>query len=333
MEKVGNKFFSFLKVAFKFFFAFAIVGYMVYSDRLDLSVVKQGLSHPYMILGGIFGIVMAAVLTIYRWGLLLRGQGIDLPFLALVRYGMIGAFFNTTMPGAVSGDLIKAWYVLSDLKGHKKTPILTAILLDRIMGVVGLIIVAVSPILWNWEHIWDQPKLGAIASLVLLLFAGVVLFFSYIMLSIWGPFAWIREKMKSIEQNKVGKIVVQAYDAWTSYRNNPWLLFKSVLLAVATHAIIVTIVILAGSTLQETNVSLSQYFLLSPIGLLTTAIPVAPAGLGVGHVAFAELFKLAGSKIGAEIFTLLVTIQIMVNLSGVFFYLKSPKIPQPNDQN
>jgi hypothetical protein len=71
-----------------------------------------------------------------------------------------------------------------------------------------------------------------------------------------------------------------------------------------------------------------QYFLLVPMGLLTTAIPIAPAGLGVGHVAFAALFSLAGSEHGAEIFTMYVTIQIVINLTGVFFYLRSPKVQE-----
>jgi hypothetical protein len=53
---------------------------------------------------------------------------------------------------------------------------------------------------------------------------------------------------------------------------------------------------------------------------------VAPAGLGVGHAAFHALFLLVGSSHGSELFTMLVTLQILFNLMGVFFYLRSPKV-------
>lgn len=120
--------------------------------------------------------------------------------------------------------------------------------------------------------------------------------------------------------------MLKAYDAFMTYREHPEVLFQSLALSICTHISVVTAVIFCSQALGENQLSLYQYFLLVPVGLITTAIPVAPGGLGVGHVAFQELFKLAGSNHGAEIFTLYVMLQISVNLSGVFFYLRAPKV-------
>jgi glycosyltransferase 2 family protein len=319
------KLFSGLKLALKFLFAFGILFYMVKSGRLELSAVQKGLSSGTLVGVSAALLLLALLLTLQRWRLLLRGQGLEYSFGQIVRYGMIGQLFNTTMPGAVSGDLIKAWYVLNDSRGQPKTPVLTSILLDRIMGVFGLVLVSASPILLFWEDVWSIERLHKMAFIVFALFLGVVGFFAYVMLSTWGPLAALRRRMEALKKVGPGRIALQVYDSFVAYRERPAILFQALALSVCTHISVVTIILLCGRTLGDDPLSIHHYFLLAPLGLFTTAVPVAPAGLGVGQVAFAALFGLAGSSHGAEIFTMYVTMQILINLTGIFFYLRSPK--------
>jgi glycosyltransferase 2 family protein len=309
-----------LKLAAKFGFAIAVIWYMIAKGKLDLAVVKQGFSRLDFMLGSFSLVVFAITLSLFRWKLLLSGQGIQLSMGQVVRYGMIGAFFNTTMPGAVSGDLIKAWYLIQDRKGQKKTPVLTSIVLDRAIGVFGLILVSASPLIFAGAAVWETPQLRTIALPVLGLALGVLAFFGYIMLSVWGPLSYLRKKMEPLGRNRAGEIFLQAYDAWLSYRERPWILVASIFISVVNHLCMVSIVLLGASAIGEEGVTTLQYFLLVPIGLLTTAVPVAPAGLGVG------------STHGPELFTMLVTVQIIINLSGILFYLRSPKL-QPHSQS
>ena len=58
---------------------------------------------------GIF--VVAQIIVGLRWWLLLRSQSIFIPFFSAVRLHFLGLFYNNCMPGAVGGDLIRAWYV------------------------------------------------------------------------------------------------------------------------------------------------------------------------------------------------------------------------------
>lgn len=320
---------SWLKLGAKFAFSFLILAYMVRSGRLDLTKVREGFSHlPYLI-GSVALVLTAIGLSLYRWGLLMRGLGIDFSGAQLLRYGMIGNFFNTTMPGAVSGDLIKGWYVLSDHKHQKRAPVLASILLDRVMGVFGLVIVSTSPVILFGSTVWEIPALHKVALGVLMLFAGVVVFFSYIQLSSWGPIAGLRVILGRLHSFKVGRAFLAAYDTLLSYRERPSVLFYALFLSVGTHLCMVGVTFLCAQAMGENHLAPLHYFLLVPIGLLTTAIPIAPAGLGVGQVAFGALFKLGGSTLGADIFTMLVTVQIFFNLCGVFFYLRSPKINAP----
>ncbi|HEY8280432.1 MAG TPA: lysylphosphatidylglycerol synthase transmembrane domain-containing protein, partial [Bdellovibrionota bacterium] len=158
-----NRFLPWLKLFLKFAFAFVILWYMIYSGRLDLAVVRQGFAHRDYLLGSVGLVLFSLSIGLYRWKLLLEGQGVLLGMGEIVRYGMIGAFFNTTMPGAVSGDIIKAWYVIADRAGQRKTPVLTSVLLDRVMGVFGLVLVSASPVLIFWSTVWSTPTLHSVA--------------------------------------------------------------------------------------------------------------------------------------------------------------------------
>ena len=260
--KMKRRAISYLKLFFKFAFAFGILFYMVQSGRLDLRVVREGFSNGPALMGSTALVFLALLMSLYRWGLLMRGQGIEFSYPQLLRYGMIGAFFNTTMPGAVSGDLIKAWYVLSERKGQRKTPVLTSVLLDRVMGVFGLIIVSASPLVIFGSTVWAVPALRAVALPMLGCFAGVVVFFAYVMLSGWGPIAALRRLAEPLQDYKIGALLLQAYDAWVGYRKEPMILVQALFLSVLNFLCMVGVGLLCGNAIGETAIAPYQYFLL-----------------------------------------------------------------------
>ena len=53
----------------------------------------------------------ALVLQYYRWYVLVRA--LDLPFTlgAALRLGLVGTCYNVFLPGAVGGDIVKAYYI------------------------------------------------------------------------------------------------------------------------------------------------------------------------------------------------------------------------------
>lgn len=317
---------EFLKFVLKFSLAFLIIGYMIYSGRLDVATVKRGFSNPTVIGLSLFLIIFGSVVAILRWHILLKGQGVALSFAQALRYGFIGIFFNTTMPGVVSGDIVKAWYVIADRpKGMAKTPVLTAIVIDRIIGLFGLIIVSMISMLLYWQTVWGNPQLHSLALFNFAMGLGVITFFLFVAFSETGPFAWFRARLERLRANRVGAIFLKAYDAWLAYRKTPTILWGSLALSAVTHSCVVLAILFCSRALGEADMQVYQIFLLAPIGLLTIALPIAPAGLGVGHVAFNALFISVGSRLGAEIFTMFISLQILVNLSGAFFYLRAPK--------
>ncbi|MEA3188752.1 MAG: glycosyltransferase 2 family protein [Chthoniobacter sp.] len=90
------------------------------------------------ILAGILAYGVVEILAAIRWQILLRVQGISLGWWRLTALLMIGIFFNLFMPGGTGGDVIKTYFLLKETPG-KKAQALLAVLMDRLIGLLGLI--------------------------------------------------------------------------------------------------------------------------------------------------------------------------------------------------
>jgi hypothetical protein len=71
------------------------------------------------------------------------------------------------------------------------------------------------------------------------------------------------------------------------------------------------------------GMSIAELFFFLPLVLVTTALPVAPAGIGVGQVAIYTLFQAAdgnGAQ-GTSAFTVYQIVLMLVYLTGLYSYL------------
>src|SRR5262245_53405154 len=106
----------------------ALLAYVLKSGMVDFVVLKTLLLHPSNFLVGLLFLLIITLCASFRWFLLVRAQGLSLSVKNLMELTMIGNFFNTFMPGAVGGDLIKAWYVAGREPQRKSRAIFTVLL-------------------------------------------------------------------------------------------------------------------------------------------------------------------------------------------------------------
>ena len=83
-----------------------------------------------------------------RWHLLLISQGVRLKFKDTLALNMIGTLFNTVIPGAVGGDVMKGYYLSRRAPG-RRTQALTTLLIDRVVGLLALLLVSILAASWN----------------------------------------------------------------------------------------------------------------------------------------------------------------------------------------
>jgi uncharacterized membrane protein YbhN (UPF0104 family) len=228
------------------------------------------------------------------------------------------------MPGAVGGDLVKVIYVIRGNPDMGKTPAMMSILLDRVIGLGGLFSIGMVLALSAW------PTLIAINPLKHLLYGliglnlGVLIFFIVALYHYRGedPF----QKLFSIKIPGFN-ILAKLYDAIRVYRYKRAYFVSCFIISLIIQGMSLALFyfIAANVPALNPNLNFSAIASIFPIGMLTAALPIAPGGLGVGHVAFDRLFEAVGLSGGANIFNIFTLSQLALNLTGVIAYLSMRK--------
>jgi len=320
---------SLIKNGLKFLFVAAVLSWMWNSGRLDLNRIYQALKNWRVILPGVLLLLCNLPILSLRLKWLLRGQRIPIHFLQSATLTFIGLFFNTTLPGAVSGDVVKGYYLIKLAPGLRKTQAITAMLVDRIVGLSGLIIVSTLALLFRLEAVIASSKLQSVAVIILGFALGVFVFFVFVLF----PFGERFEKLLALLRKlPSGTLFVKFISALRGYRQNLRYLAGSLLISVFIHILSISAMGFFLSALGDDSLSVGSLFFLTPLGLITTAIPIAPAGLGVGHAAFLALFQLGGSARGVDAFSIFALTQILLGLTGALPYLLFKKPGENIDQ-
>ena len=111
-------------------------------------------------LAALFTYGAALFLTLVRWYRLVRALDLPLSFRDAMRYGLVGIFFNTFLPGSVGGDIIKATVLARGQK--RRTAAVATVVMDRAIAL--------------WALVWFVAMLGSVCWLAGMLTGGVASF-------------------------------------------------------------------------------------------------------------------------------------------------------------
>ena len=307
----------------------SILVYLIQSGRLNFEKLMLFRDAPE-ILALMVGVLVFAVVPMatFRWWLLLRAIGVPVNPKQTFLLTWIGNFFNTTLPGAVTGDVVKGYYVIKAQHEEGRTRAFMTLLIDRFVGLFGLIVMAFLALVFNLELILSHESLHSPAWMITVLFGGAVLFYALALF----PFKEGRDPFVRLFQRlPAKKFSLKVYSAFKSYQHQKTTLTITLLLSIGIHILIALIFFQVTRLMGIKEMELATQFFLMPIGLITVAIPLAPGGIGIGHVAFESLYQLAGFSGGADIFNLFVIVQLGVYLLGgipYFLYSSEYKIPK-----
>ena len=307
----------------------SILVYLIQSGRLNFEKLMLFRDAPE-ILALMVGVLVFAVVPMatFRWWLLLRAIGVPVNPKQTFLLTWIGNFFNTTLPGAVTGDVVKGYYVIKAQHEEGRTRAFMTLLIDRFVGLFGLIMMAFLALVFNLELILSHESLHSPAWMITVLFGGTVLFYTIALF----PFKEGRDPFVRLFQRlPAKKFSLKVYSAFKSYQHQKTTLTITLLLSIGIHILIALIFFQVTRLMGIKEMELATQFFLMPIGLITVAIPLAPGGIGIGHVAFESLYQLAGFSGGADIFNLFVIVQLGVYLLGgipFFLYRSEYKIPK-----
>jgi len=263
-------------------------------------------------------IALVLFLQFHRWQILLSAQGIDYSFREACALGFIGFFFNQFVPGSTGGDLVKAYYVAVDHPERRAAGV-TTVFLDRVVGLLMLVVLAGGAVAANWSRIAADPVFRSLAAVVAVALglsaAGSALFFS----ERFRASPTVRAALGRLPfRDLLGKIQAAIY----VYKFHPRLVLLVIALSLVVQVALVVAAICYALALGG-GVDLAVFFFIVPLANLALSIPIgSPGGLGQSEFAFQELFARAGYPHGLLIALLQRLNWYLWGLWGGVLYLK-----------
>ena len=278
------------------------------------------------------------VLMAYKWNLLLRAQKIWISLVDVTKTYLTATFLGLFLPATVGGDALRTFTVAR--KGYATSAVLSSILVERVLGLIALVTLAMSSIALSvlvfGSRFFDSvlPLLGAAS--IFLLVAIVVVVGS--LSSLFDRFvAWFLHRVEGQGRgNRVIRLVRDSYAAYGSYRQNKGVLTRFYLLSLAENLFPILWTYLLSLAFQI-DVPLLFYFILVPIVLMLRRLPISIDGIGIHETAFVYFLSLIqvdpaeGLLLG--IATHILTV-LLVLPGGLFFALNGfSAIPESAAKN
>ncbi|MET4202939.1 lysylphosphatidylglycerol synthase transmembrane domain-containing protein [Bradyrhizobium sp. LA6.12] len=217
---------------------------------------------------------------VVRWREISAECGAPLELGRAMRYNVIGAFFNQTLPSAIGGDAVRLWLVARAGAGWRAATY--SIFVDRAIGLVALAIVVVASLPWSYELITDPHGRSALLLVDFAALAGGVGFL------IFGALKWSWLKTWWATHH-IHACAVIANRVIFNAKRGP-------IVAILSLLVHVLAVVIAWCVVQSiaAPVSFGQTFLLIPPIMLITLMPISIAGWGVREATMGLAFGFAG---------------------------------------
>lgn len=229
--------------------------------------------------------------NIYRWQILLRGQGQDFGFGWLTCSYAVGRYFGIVTPSTMGLD---GWRLYDTIRlSGKPVECTTALAVERLIGLVGLFVVIL--LFMPFANLGDR-SLGELAqAMAIPLGAGMIFGILLLLQPAW--FGWL---VRLMPHPKLKKFLDSAITAATAYSQRRSALL--IALGCAVFGQITTMFMYFGNAmaLQVEGVTMAQVLYASAIMTLGTFLAPSASGEGVRELIFVAL--LGGRTTAAKAF-------------------------------
>jgi len=267
--------------------------------------------------------LLAILVSILRWRRLVTYFGIPFSSREALRLGFLGYLLNFVSLGSVGGDLFKA-ILAAKQKPSKKPEAIASVLLDRAIGLLGLILLTwvaficfanepQSELLAWIGHAAGVLSVTSIACLLLAVYSG----------------PWIEPWIRWIEKSLpwVGGGLARMLHAVRLLKNFPSAIPVLILSSMIVHGMLTYCVCLVSWGIYPDSPDLRQHFMVVPPGMAAGALPLTPGGIGIQEGAMVGLFRSLPSLPTSYSPVLVAAFYRLVTLAiagvGVGYYLAS----------
>ncbi len=290
-----------LRIILSFLIAIYLIRFVIKSNDVDVAQVWRDVDRRYLA-AAFLALGVGFFLAAYRWYILLHHIQVELSLAVVVRLALIGQFFNLFVPGGVGGDLIKAFYLRKD-SGPKFAEALLTVLLDRILGLTGLLLLALLALGFNLSLFSQSgPEVSAILAVVAV--AGIGGLGVALTFFLWPFLTRFSEQFQALNNklpSKVQGIAERVVSAFSLLRSSPLKVGLLLLFAMGGHLFATLSVCFLGLGYGGVaTVDFEQFLLVTQMSNLVAAVPLTPGGLGGRDLIMSFLLGLSGASEKAQ---------------------------------
>ncbi len=280
--------------AFLSVLAFALLGLVIWQNRDKVSEVFRHRLDLRLLGLGILIYQISLLISYVRWYLLVRVIEPRFKIRDTMLLGCIGYVFGLVIPGPVGGDFIKAAYLA---RMHiRRTQAIASMLIDRILGLLGLFGLAAAAGVLVWGSASPDVRKLIVA-------AWVAVGLSVLLLTaIFGNVLHLFfPRFCGQQTGRLFLIMSELEVMSTTYRRRLDAVLVTLGLSVVGHALSVLAFFTVGKMLfpTEMTTTLAQHYLMVPLTLFSTIVPLPFGALGLSEGIGNQLFKLVGHPSGA----------------------------------
>jgi len=293
-----------------FFAAFVLAVLFYYAGSAEVLQLLLSADLLYVTLLMLITVPMIWV-SCLKWQLFISACGHRVSIYRLMHLYTMGYFFNVFMPSSVGGDVLRGYHLGKHLGSQEDGMVTT--FLERFTGLLAMALLGVV-----FVSLGSQATAGAeVAILLVGVGAGLLscFCFSHICRSLMVSVAlWFsRLSGSSRLEALILKLLTRVDAAMELTRGKPGLFSKAMILSLAFHMMTIVNTYLACRVIGWNDPDLAGLFVIVPLVLLVSMVPLTPNSLGIQEGAFSFFLQRIGGT-ASEAFGVGIILRVKVML-------------------
>ncbi|UCC12499.1 MAG: flippase-like domain-containing protein [candidate division WOR-3 bacterium] len=290
--------------------------------RLDLQKIlaAMGGMKLHFLVYGTIAYLFFIIVSAWRWQVLLDYKKFDIRFPRTVVIYFIATFFNNLLPTTIGGDVMRVYYSM----GKRRADAFATVLVDRILGFVGLFIFALGAVLYLMiRQRQTEFLLFTVIGLAAIIFI-TYLFFSqraYDLLSVY---------VKKVTVFRLGERLNRIHEATIDFGGAWWTIIVCLIQSILIQGFLALAPYIVMKGMGIGNIGIVPFLVYVPIINVVSMIPISFNALGVREYFYILLLGRVNVSAEAAVAISLVSffLYFVLSLTGFLcfiFYRK--KIP------
>ncbi|WP_159460606.1 lysylphosphatidylglycerol synthase transmembrane domain-containing protein [Calothrix rhizosoleniae] len=306
---------KFILTAIKLCVSGTLIYWILQNTNLAEIFSVIGSVNLFLILVATFLKFLGYYVSALRWRILLKAQGINASIHFLFQSYVVTSFFNNFLPSIIGGDTVRAYD--SWRLGTGKVGAVAVIFIDRFLGLLALILFAVSAMFMSRQlsahlpflHLWMLLGTTVMISIIWMVFMPSEKILMLI--------KTLRFPYSQLLKNFLAKII----NPFLAFQGQKDILYRAFGLSVLLQTNVIIHFYLIAMAL-EFPIPFNHFFLIIPLSIFIMMLPISINGIGIRESIFAFFFLSYGvSKPEAVAFAWLVYgITILQGVVGGIVY-------------